>query len=253
VTGASANARWGKVLGRLVAYQERKRLRQARFFSATSGTTDVRLRAIVGEGAIIHRIGAGVPDELFNLPHRDAGYLLYFGRLDWIQKGLDTLLGAMAILVRVRPDLNLKIAGRGRDVGRVRDLAQALGIERNVEYLGAVTEPEREALFAGASMLLMPSRFEGFGMVAAEAMAAGVPVVASNADSLPEVVDPPAGGVLVDPGDAAGLAEAASRLLDHAAERDQISRTARASAERFRWERVADQHLDFIEAIRRGG
>ncbi len=252
VTGISARERWGTVLGRIVAYQERKRLRQARYFSATSATTHEQLRAIVGDDAVVHRIGAGVPDSLFGLAHRDAGYLLYFGRLDWIQKGLDTLLEAAAILIGDRPGLRLKIAGRGRDADRVAQRAKALGIARNVEYLGAVTEPEREALFTGASLLLMPSRFEGFGMVAAEAMAAGVPVVASNADSLPEVVDAPSGGVLVDPGDAHGLAEATSRLLDDPAERERISRSARESAERFRWERVADLHLEFIEAISLG-
>jgi glycosyltransferase involved in cell wall biosynthesis len=98
-------------------------------------------------------------------------------------------------------------------------MARELGIDGAVRMLGAVSEEERRALFAGAAVQLMPSRFEGFGMVAAEAMAAGVPLVAAAAGSLPEVVDAPRGGVLVPPGDAAALAAAAARLLDDPAAR----------------------------------
>jgi glycosyltransferase involved in cell wall biosynthesis len=101
--------------------------------------------------------------------------------------------------------------------------------------------------------MLMPSRFEGFGMAAAEAMAAGVPLVASDAGSLPEVVDPPAGGVVIRSGDAAALADAAGALLDDPERRRHTSETARRSAERFRWERIVDRHHDFLLAIQAAG
>src|SRR5690606_37061373 len=112
------------------------------------------------------------------------------------QKGLDVLLEAMAILARERAALRLRMAGRGRDLERVRSTARSLGIERNVDLLGAVDDQQRMRLLSEARLLLMPSRLEGFGMVAAEAMAAGVPVVGTTAGSLPEVVDPPRGGML---------------------------------------------------------
>lgn len=250
VTGANASDRWGSAIGRLVAYQERIRLARGRVFSVTSSATGRRLRAIVGDDALLVDVTAGVPDELFSLPRDDSGYLLYFGRLDWHQKGLDTLLDAMAILVRERPDLRLKVAGRGRDTERFRDRLTQLGIAGNVDFLGPIDADTRDTLLSGAALAIMPSRFEGFGMVAAETMAAGLPLVASDVDSLPEVVAPPAGGILVQPGDPAGFAEAASRLLADPARRAAISRSARASAERFRWSRVADDHLDFLETIR---
>ncbi|HYJ80096.1 MAG TPA: glycosyltransferase, partial [Longimicrobiaceae bacterium] len=90
---------------------------------------------------------------------------------------------------------------------------------------------------------------EGFGMVAAEAMAAGVPLVAAAAGSLPEVVAPPEGGVLVPPGDAAALASATARLLDDPAACAALSASARVSAERFRWGAVAERHLEFLEQL----
>ncbi len=250
VTGAGARDRWGALIGRGVALQERLRLQRGRVFSATSGATEARLRAMLGESVTIVPVGAGVPDELFDLPRADAGYILYFGRFDWFQKGLDTLLEAMAIVVRERPAARLRLAGRGRDAERVVERARTLGIAKNVEMLGAVESEERDDLLAGASLMMMPSRFEGFGMVAAESMAAGIPLVASDVDSLPEVVDPPAGGVLIPPGDTEGFARAALQLLADPDARDRAGRMARVSAERFRWSRVADAHLDFLEVVR---
>jgi len=166
-----------------------------------------------------------------------------------IQKGLDTLLQAVAVLARKRPEVEMRIAGRGKDMERVRQMSRELGIEGNVRLLGAVDEAERQRLFAGAAVQLMPSRFEGFGMVAAEAMAAGVPLVAAAAGSLPEVVDAPRGGVLVPPGDAQALADAVDRLLEDAPARESLSASARISAQRFRWEAVADRHFEFLRKL----
>ena len=104
-------------------------------------------------------------------------------------------------------------------------------------------------LFAKAAIQLMPSRFEGFGLAAAEAMAAGVPLIASSVGSLPEVVDAPRGGILVPANDPQALADAARRLLDDPEKRRDLSLSARESARRFSWSAVADAHLQFIRNI----
>jgi glycosyltransferase involved in cell wall biosynthesis len=249
VTGPTARERWGPVLAPALSALERAMIRRARRITATSAATYALVRAVVGPELPIDLVYAGVPGELFELPRRPEGYLLYFGRLDVIQKGLDTLLQAVAILARKRPEVELRIAGRGKDMERVRSMSRELGVEGNVRLLGAVDEAERQRLFAGAAVQLMPSRFEGFGMVAAEAMAAGVPLVAAAAGSLPEVVDAPRGGVLVPPGDAAALAEAADRLLADPGAREALSASARVSAERFRWEKVADDHFAVLQRL----
>ena len=252
VTGPTARERWGPVLAPALGRVERAMLRRARRLTATSTATYELLRGILGPEVPIDLVYAGVPDELFALGRRPEGYLLYFGRMDVIQKGLDTLLEAVALLVRDRPGLELKLAGRGKDAGRARQMARELGIEASVRFLGAVDEAQRQRLFAGAAVQLMPSRFEGFGMVAAEAMAAGVPLVAAAAGSLPEVVDAPRGGLLVPPGDARALADAVAGLLDDASAREALSASARRSAERFRWGAVAERHLEFLEKLAAG-
>jgi glycosyltransferase involved in cell wall biosynthesis len=253
LTGPTARQRWGYLLGGVVAAAERSMIRRARWLSATSHATFSELRMLAFPGAHIEQIGAGVPDELFGLERREEDYLLFFGRMDWFQKGLDTLLEAVSILSRERPSLTLRMAGRGQDADRVRRWAYERGHESTIRILGEVSDAERLALFAGAKLLVMPSRFEGFGMVAAEAMAAGLPVVASTAGSLPEVVAPPAGGVLVPPEDPRALASEVGRLLDDAGIRAELSRSARRSADRFRWRTVAEQHLEFLQRIAMGG
>jgi glycosyltransferase involved in cell wall biosynthesis len=249
ITGPTARTRWGGLLGGVVARFEAVMLGRAPFISVSAGAIEPALRGLVGPGAAIERVGAGVGPEFFDLERREGGYLLFFGRLDVFQKGLDTLINAFALLRARDPSLRLRMAGRGKDASRVRQLAQQAGVSEAVEMLGAVSDGERLRLLAGADVMLMPSRFEGFGLVAAEAMAAGVPLVASDAGSLPEVVAPPAGGLVVPAGDAPAMAAAARSLLDDPARRAALSRTARESARRFTWDAVADRHYRFLERI----
>ncbi|MBA2671029.1 MAG: glycosyltransferase family 4 protein [Gemmatimonadetes bacterium] len=249
LTGPTARERWGGALGGAVAAVEAKSLRKAKCISVTSRVTEEQVRAIVGSGIPLVPVAAGVSDDLFELPRNEQDYLLYFGRLDFFQKGIDTLLQAMALIASRNPAVELRVAGRGKDLERARAMAGELGISDRVRFLGPVSENERKDLFAGALVLLMPSRFEGFGMVAAEAMAAGVPLVAAAAGSLPEVVAAPSGGVLVEPGDPAALAAAVERLMLDEDGRRELSRTARISAQRFRWAEVARQHLRFLDRI----
>ena len=80
-------------------------------------------------------------------------------------------------------------------------------------------------------------------------MAAGAPLVATAVDSLPEVVAPPEGGILVPPNDPDALAAAVAKMLDAPELRRSLSSSARRSAERFRWDAIAEQHLEFLEKI----
>lgn len=251
VSEPTAKHRWGAVLSSVLGRVERTMMRRASRASATSLSSREVIER-VAPGMPIDMVGAGVPEELFEIQRRPGKFLLYFGRLDVFHKGLDTLLEAVAIMARERPDIELKVAGRGKDADRVLALAKELGIEKNVTMLGAVSDEQRNALLVEAAVQLMPSRFEGFGLAAAEAMAAGVPLVAAAVGSLPEVVDAPRGGVLVPAEDPRALATAALKLLDDPYGRSTLSITARESARRFSWSAVADAHLAFINNIASG-
>jgi glycosyltransferase involved in cell wall biosynthesis len=251
--GPTARDRFGPVLGRAVEAAERRALGRSRWVSTTSRWMTDQLRPLLAADARVELIGSGVPDEFARVERREAGYLLCYGRFDLFQKGLDTLLHAFSRVVRERPEAELVLAGRGKDVERVRALAHELGVGERVRIVPDVGRAEVLELFSGALALLMPSRLEGLPMVPAEAMAAGVPVVAASVGAVPEVVDPPRGGILVPPDDPEALAAAALRLLNDAGERARLSASARESARRFSWDAVAERHLEFLRKIAADG
>jgi glycosyltransferase involved in cell wall biosynthesis len=180
----------------------------------------------------------------------EHGYVLFLGTLE-PRKNLGVLLDAYARLIekglRVPP---LVLAGRATpDADPWLERARRAPLAGHVEHRGYLPAADREALYAGARLLVMPSLDEGFGLPVLEAMAAGVPVVASNRGSLPEVAGESA--VLVDAMDVDGLARAIERVLsDEAHARDLIARGLERSAA-FSWQRTAAAarraYLDAIE------
>lgn len=251
--GPTARDRWGAAAGAVVEAAERRSLRSARWVSTTSRWMLEQLRPLLSPGTEVRLVGSGVPDEFGEVRRAEGGYVLYYGRFDLFQKGLDTVLQAFARVAAAHPGLELRIAGRGKDEARVRALAAELGIGDRVRIHPDVRRAEVLELFAGALALLMPSRLEGLPMVPAEAMAAGVPVIASDVGAIPEVVDPPHGGILVPPDDPGALAGAALGLLEDPARRAALSESARRSARRFSWDTVAEDHFRFLQEIAASG
>lgn len=247
--GTTAADRFGRAVGGAVRLAEARGLRQARWISTTSRWMEAQLRPIVRPGTRVVLVGSGVPDEFASVERTEGDYLLYYGRFDVFQKGIDVALSAFRRIAAARPDVRLVLAGRGRDEARVRALAAGLEPDARVEVRANPSRAEVLALLSGALALLMPSRLEGLPMVPAEAMAAGVPVVATDVAAVGEVVSPPEGGVLVPPDDAEALAAAALALLDDPVRRARVSASARASSRRFSWDAVAADHLRFLEQI----
>ena len=172
----------------------------------------------------------------------DVPRLLCVGRLIPI-KGHIVLLRAFAQARRRVPTLQLDLAGRGPLEPALRALAKELGVEEAVRFLGYVA-PVQRAIEETAAVVV-PSMGEGFGMVALEAMLAGVPVVATDVSSLPELVGD--AGILVPAEDPSALATAVNRVLADPADYGERGR-ARARAE-FSVAKMADRTL---EVYRRG-
>jgi len=169
-----------------------------------------------------------------NLP-RD-GYVLFLGTLE-ARKNVGALLDAYSCLVeRNAQPAPLVIAGKPTPdaTGWLARLSHR-PLAGHVRHLGYVSD--REAIYAGARLLVVPSRDEGFGIPVLEAMSAGVPVVAANRGALPEVLGD--AGLLVDPDDVNGLAQAIDRMLTDEAFAIACAERGLARARQFSWDRAA--------------
>jgi glycosyltransferase involved in cell wall biosynthesis len=157
------------------------------------------------------------------------------------RKNLEAVLQCMA---HADPDsqlggASLDITGaRAEDFGRHVALVRELGLEARVRWLGQVPVDDMPRLLAGASLVVYPSMYEGFGLPPLEAMAVGTPVVASNRASLPEVLGDAA--LQVDPTDRRALTEAIEAVLTRTELREGLRERGRRWARRFSWDRCAE-------------
>jgi glycosyltransferase involved in cell wall biosynthesis len=150
------------------------------------------------------------------------------------RKGYDVLLAALA-KVRDLPWRLTIVGARDRSPATAAELdaaIAALDLTGRVNLAGIVSSERLAALYAEADVFVLPSRFEGYGMAFAEALAHGVPVVGTTAGAIPETV-PAGAGILVPPDDVAALATALRRLIADSEERERLAADARASAARL--------------------
>jgi glycosyltransferase involved in cell wall biosynthesis len=167
-------------------------------------------------------------------------------------KGYDLLIPAVATLKEM--PWRLTIAGdRTRDPVAAALLdadIEAYGLGNKVTVLGAVSPERVRELYLASDVFVLASRFEGYGMALAEAIAHGLPVVSTRAGAIPETV-PPGTGLLVPPDDAAALAEALRRLVTRPNERQQLATNARAAAAQLpTWQDSARRFATAIENVR---
>lgn len=172
---------------------------------------------------------------------RVEGRLVATASADVPLKGLVPLLEAVA-RVRAERRVELVVVGRARPNGAVAAAIDRLGLAQSVRFVNGIGESELVDLYAQSEVAVVPSLYEGFSLPAVEAMACAVPVVATTAGALPEVLGSDgATGLLVPPGDAPALAAAISRALGDAPLRRRLGAGGRARVlERFTWERAAE-------------
>lgn len=171
------------------------------------------------------------------------GPILFVGTLE-PRKNVGALLAAYEQLLARRPDVPpLVLAGRATaESGGALDRLRRAPLAGRAQHLGYINPAERERLYRSASVLVLPSFDEGFGMPVLEAMSIGLPVVASNRGALPEV----AGGAasLVDAEDRSALADAIARLLDDPAAYAEAIDSGLRRARQFTWENTASKLLE---------
>jgi glycosyltransferase involved in cell wall biosynthesis len=225
--------------------QRRLARRADRIVADTLTARDEIVRRLEMSPARVAVCGAGVDEEWFGIVRRpdEPAYVLAVGTVEE-RKDLETAVRAVA---RV-PGLRLVSAGAPTAyASRVGEVVRALGVGDRVSLAGYVSEERLHALYAGASALIFPSRYEGFGLPPLQALAAGVPVIASDIPVLREVLGDCA--LFAPPGDVDAFADALRRILaDERSLRPMIER-GRMRARDFSWAGVAQRVVGVYRSL----
>jgi glycosyltransferase involved in cell wall biosynthesis len=167
-----------------------------------------------------------------------------------VYKGVGQVIAAMPAITAAHPGARLIVAGDGEDRPRLEELARQKGATAKVEFRGEVSESALRELYARSSIFVLPSKKEGFGLVFAEAMAFGVPVVAARAGGAVDVVTHGETGLLVSGGEEAEIAGAVSTLLCDSTRCRQMGNAARHRVQRqFMYEQFAQRWRDWMAAL----
>lgn len=212
--------------------------RQTRLFRLAARTADRfvcvshdSMRLTIAEGIEAARtmtIWNGVDPRRWSPCHDPAGPAVFVGRLS-VEKDLPTLVKAAALIAQRRPGFQLRIAGDGPCRGLMLSQIRQHHIESHIDWRGEVADVA--SVLNGASMFILPSRSEGLPVTVLEAMASGLPVVATDAGGVREVVADGRTGLLVPCSDPERMAEAVLSLLDHPVGGSQLGSEARRRVE----------------------
>jgi glycosyltransferase involved in cell wall biosynthesis len=194
----------------------------------------------------VHACAVGVDTQRFQpslttTATQDSGPLrfVYVGHIE-NRKGADVLLDAAAQLQCAGTACSVTLIGKNRS-------ELELAAEKGVEHRGWMSQKDLAAELPRYHVLILPSRHDSFGMVVAEAMACGLPVIVSDQVGSKELVKDRQNGIVVTAGDAACLANAMRWFVDHRSQLPEMSRAARISAERYDWQEYRKRIVQFFQ------
>lgn len=248
---------------------EKACLEQANRVVATSPQEEQHLRSLVSRQGQTEVIPCATDVERFGSISRiqarqhlgidlDTQMIFYVGRFD-PRKGIETLVRAVDQIQSADCDRNLRLIigggsrpGRsdGQERDRIEGIVNNLGIESLTQFPGRISDEELPIYYAAADVVVVPSHYEPFGLVAIEAMASGTPVVASDVGGLQFTVIPEQTGLRVPPKDVAGFAQAIQRILDNPDWQHQLGQNARQRVEQqFSWNGIATELSDLYRRL----
>jgi glycosyltransferase involved in cell wall biosynthesis len=205
----------------------------------------------------LRNVRNGLDTDLFSPDpsvEKSENELLCVGRSTDPNKGIKTLIQALG---KLPPDVRLTLVDDDSPDNQVLEWARDVGVTDRLRLTGRVDSAELVRLYQRATVVVVPSRYEGFGLPAVEAMACATPVVATRAGALPEVLELTSGGLGAERDDPDSIARAVRQLLDHPEERNRMAWLGRERVvETLSWPRVAAAtarvYAEVVEAARRG-
>jgi glycosyltransferase involved in cell wall biosynthesis len=200
------------------------------------------MQAIYNRDITIVPNGIDLKEYISELPVQNVGgpikRILFVGRLHPV-KGTRYLLGAMSIVRRDMPEAKLVLVGDGGEREHLENLTDDLKIRECVEFIGRVPHENVQNYMNQSDVFVLPSLSEGFPVTILEAMACGLPVVATRVGGIPDIVEDGINGYLVDAMDQEMIAEALLKLLKDEELWEEVSNNNREKSKKYRWDTVA--------------
>ncbi len=185
----------------------------------------------------------GISEVLISTEKKIGSYLGFIGRIDIYNKGLDLLLRAIKEL-----KLKVLIAGKGKDVSKLKEMIKNLDLTSKIDYIGYLSESEKISFISNAKLLLMPSRFEGQGIVALEAASLGKPLIVSDIPEL-RYVTKNGFGISFRSEDLESLKQAINYLLDNESLIDEMGNRGRQYAAQFTWDKISEEYERYLLSV----
>ncbi len=189
-------------------------------------------------------------------------FILYVGRIDAV-KGIDVLIRAFHRLSRtplkdgqglgliiIGGELDIDSRNMSQEMRELRKMVMSLNLQERVAFWGAQRQDLLPYFYSAAKAIILPSRYESFGMVALEAMACGTPVIASRVGGLQYTVENDQSGLLFAEGDWRALAECIREIVENRRLREKLISKALVRVKQYSWPKIARKILSFYEALK---
>jgi glycosyltransferase involved in cell wall biosynthesis len=237
-------------VGPLFCHLEMAYYRVVRHFVLSNQTVADTIAQSVPHGQVFLSSNAFNPAllQVQDAVDTEKPFILFIGRLDRFMKGLDVLMQAFASIKDKYPKVGLVMAGHAEPAAEVelRGLAAQWKLSERLTLHKDISETEKYALLSRCLFFCSPSRFEGFGIAALEASAAGKAVLVSNASGFQASVSQGFSGIRVDIETENALASALDEMLSDSSLRQKLGTQGRQWAQRFTWEAIADRELEWL-------
>jgi len=165
------------------------------------------------------------------------------------RKGLPVILKTIPELLKEIPGLTLQVIGKNQNIGRMKKLAGKLGVMDSVEFIGWIPPEKIKTYYRKASVFVMPSLMEGFGLVFLEAMAQGLPVIGGNVGGTLELIKDGENGILVSPRNSQALKKAIQKEINDVAFRKKIISNGYSTVNEFTVKKMVKETVIFYQAI----
>ena len=176
--------------------------------------------------------------NILGLP-QDHQIMVFMGFLA-PHKGPEFLIKALSSIIRKHPDVLLVLMGTGIQGKELKDLTHQLGLDNHVVFLGYISDKKYKArVLKAADIFCLPSIYECFPLAILEAMASGLPVIASNISGIPEIITHGKNGLLCQPGNSSELEEAIRFLMEHDSIRKEMGDLNKVLIKNYSWDEIA--------------